>query len=386
MPPERNWPDIQPHVVSCFRVWVELWESFTDAHRGWWDRHGPGPVYAVPEPVVRELARAVPAVPPQHRAKGPLIGDGDAAAEHAFREVCTRYGSGTVGVWAGLPVRYDLLLPAPVTPPLSDELISQLGWDSRELMTGVGADPVPAGGIRREVAELEVRLAQTRRRLLGYVGYLTMNEAYKSEREVLRRQWSSLPDPPLFPISAQVHDQPPVASEGVVAESAPLPGEVGAFLDGMGRFLRKWQLAWMVTWDLPAPQGPIDLVPLDLAARLLGPGQLVGYRPQFFDPPASEDDREESRRRQRQAARGAGLPGDHPLAGLGGRGDDASTYESCFRLWLIEAAVRRRYREPRGLVSRLTPAFTELVGVDEERVRQLRSRYRPFLRTCDGPH
>jgi hypothetical protein len=228
--------------------------------------------------------------------------------------------------------------------------------------------------------ELQERSGQTRRRLLGYVGYLTFHQRYQAEKRTLFERWLALPAPPPLPLRANLQDQPAITvHSGTPPPGDRLPDEVSLFLSDMGQFQRKWQLAQMVTWEFPMPQGPLLSVPLKMAAQLLGPDQLVSTSPVSYDAPSSEDEREAIRNQQKQAARMAGLSGDFPLSGLGGRGDDASAREDAFRLWLIEKTVRSRYGSPRGLVVRLMTAFEELLGCGQERIKQLRRLYLPFL-------
>jgi hypothetical protein len=234
--------------------------------------------------------------------------------------------------------------------------------------------------IQRELQKLEPQIDSVRRRLLGYVGFLTFNRQYQAEKEIMRVRWVALPDRPPLPIHANVHDQPATPSlPEALASCYPLSSEVGSFLDDLGRFQRKWQLQQMVTWDLPLPQGPLTGMPLGVTANLLGPDQLVSALPAFYDPPSSEDERKTRRTQQRQAASMVGLSGNFPLSGLGGRGDAASAEEDAFRLWLIEKTVRTRYGSPHGLTARLVVAFEDILGCGEDRIKQLRRMYLPFL-------
>ncbi|MHB1427010.1 MAG: hypothetical protein ACYC3I_27965 [Gemmataceae bacterium] len=220
-----------------------------------------------------------------------------------------------------------------------------------------------------------------RRRLLGYVGFLAFKEQFQAEKETLRARWLALPDRPPFPILANVHDKPAIPIlPGTLSPCDCLSEEVSSFLDDLGRFQRKWQLMQMATWDLPMPQGPLASMPLGVAMNLLGPDQLVSTSPAFYDPPSSEDEREARRNQQRQAANMAGLSGNFPLAGLGGRGNDASSEADAFRLWLIEKTVRTRYGFPRGLTARLMVAFEDILSCGQDRIKQLRRIYSPFLR------
>jgi integrase len=360
--PQRQAREPLLHVcpLSPPRKWGDIWDDFLTGHRAWWDRHKPGPAYLLPEPVVRHLARTSAADGDRHRAGRALISQDDAAAENAFRGVCERYGVGTVGVWDEQPVQFGLLHP-PEMPTITKELMSQLGWDN----------PKFSNAIPREIEELGPRAGQAHHRLLGHVGYLTFHKEYQAGRQSLEERWLALPTRPPFPLRAGLRDQTFDVTSA----------EVSRFLDDTVTFLRRWDLVQLVTWELPLPQGPVDAVPLGPATQLLGPDQLVSTVPAYYDVPSSEDEREATRQRQKQAAEMAGLKGDYPLAGLGGRGDSAGTNESAYRLWLIESAVRSRFGAPKGLAARLISAFEEILGCGPVRVNQLRGIYLPFLRS-----
>jgi hypothetical protein len=347
-----------------------VWQKLLASHPGRWHRFKHEPAYTLPEPVVRHLADTTPAIESHHRTRRAIITQDDVAFEQAFSAACEQSGHGTIGVWDGRPIRFDLLFPAPPLPFPSAELMARLGWDKF----------TSPGTIQREIRQLQQQTDRVRRRLLGYAGYLGFHEKYQAEKQALRARWLPLSGDLPFPLRANVHDRPPVvAPPGAVQEGVRLPDEVGLFLDDMGRFQRKWQLREMVTWDLPLPQGPLGGLPIGVALPLLGPDQLVATSPAFYDPPSSEDEREATRNQQKQAARLAGLGGDFPLAGLGGRGHDASSEADAFGLWLIETTVRTRYGSPRGLTARLVVAFGEILHCSHDRIKQIRKLYLSFL-------
>jgi hypothetical protein len=370
LPQQTNTPNLRFEFLSPLQDSTRVWQSFLAEHSAWWERHRNGPIYFLPEPVVNQLAQATPPFSDHQRARKALIHEDDAVAEHAFREACQRDGADTIGFWDQKAIRFDLLGPSRTTSSVSAELIKKACWDT--LLSPVA--------IQRELEQLGPRIDQVRRRLLGSVGFLTFNPQYQAEKETLRARWLALPDRPLLPIRANVHDQPAIpVLPGALSPRDRLSDEVGSFLDDLGRFQRKWQLMEMVTWDLPIPQGPLASMPLGVAVNLLGSDQLVSTSTAFYDPPSSEDEREARRNQQRQAAKRAGLSGTFPLAGLGGRGNDASAEEDAFRLWLMEKTVRIRYGSRHGLAARLVTAFGEILNCGQERVKQLRQISLPFL-------
>jgi hypothetical protein len=139
-------------------------------------------------------------------------------------------------------------------------------------------------------------------------------------------------------------------------------------------------VAQLITWDLPQPQGPLTSIPVGTARHLLGPDQVVSALPTYYDTPSKVNIREEIRDMQRAAASALGHQTEHPLADLSARGENMSTLEAVFRMWLLERAARLRYGDRPGLVARLDTAFADIFGCGRYRVRQVRRRYRAFLR------
>jgi hypothetical protein len=178
-------------------------------------------------------------------------------------------------------------------PTLSAEQIAALGWDKN-------ASPAMIG---REMQQSQSSGEQVRRRQLGYVGYLTFNEQYQAEKARLYARWVTLPVRPWFPFLSNIDKQDSVLVQACAfLRICDLSEDVRSFLADLGQFQRTWQLAQMMTWELPLPQGPLTDVPLGLALRLLGPDQIVSTSPAYYDPPSSADERKAKRRQQKQAA------------------------------------------------------------------------------------
>jgi hypothetical protein len=356
-------------MLAPGRSWAEEWNAFVEKHRSWWDRFGgDGPVYALPREIIESLAKAIEPSDSDHRASKPLITGKDARAERAFLRVCQTFQS--LGVWDGKPIAYPLLTePAiPRVPP--DSLIPD-EW-------------LADGRSRREVKllleKLYRELGQHHQQMLGYVGRLTLNKQYRDERSAIRGRWASLPDRPSLPIDANVADRPPIPVVSIRPYRGRVLGdELAQVLTDFGRFMRKWRINRMITWELPYPQGPMDQIPLGMAVLIQGPDHRVDTIPSYFDTPSSVDVRKEIRRRQRQAAAADGINQAHPVTDTSPRDGRASRYESAFRLWLIEQSIRKRYGAPRGLVVRLVPVFADLIKVSENRVQQLRQLYKDAL-------
>jgi hypothetical protein len=192
----------------------------------------------------------------------------------------------------------------------------------------------------------------------------------------------------MFPLRAGVVSR---AEETVDSfEEETLPHEQAQFYGNLGRFLDKWQLIGLATWDLPEPQGPLEDFPLGLAAQLLGPDHTTTIYPTYFDIPSSDDVRGRIREEQRRVARRAGIESEHPVTNISARREkpstnisarreNPSTYESAFRMWLVEKTIRSRYGELSGVVSRLKVVFSELHGFNQSRAAKIRALYLNYL-------
>lgn len=358
--------------LSGTRFWCDHWNPFVNAHPEWWNRHGDHePVYSLPEPVTEALAKYEPAIRDKKgsRPKKALITGGDADAERAFHQACREYAPDTVGVWMGTPIRYPALAPANIAPELSPEvavLFSQIN------------DTSPAQ-IKSTLAAIKSKLEADRHQTLGCVGRLNFDLQYREELDALKQMWTCLsPSPPL-----------PVGSAPLLGPKIPVPMgvevsrcslEVTAFYDAYGRFIKKWWLASLVTWDLPLLQGPLP-VHAGAVSHLRGSDAPVYCYPSYYDIPSDEDVRKGIRQRQRREGREAGIKMEFPVTDASARGGSPSTLETAFRMWFIEETVCRRYGPVRGIKSRLEDAFSEIFPISRDRIKQIRKKYHNFL-TC----
>jgi hypothetical protein len=292
-----------------------------------------------------------------------------------FLETCRGYLPSTVGVWSGKPIVYELLnATEPVS--ISDEQMEKLGW----------TNIVKPEESRRQHVLLEGQIRQANHQRLGYVGRLTFDDQYVEEKSRLEAQWLALSDWPALPFLARTADlQPiPVLPPDSSLNEPALPSNSADFLRDFGRFLRKWQLSQMLTWDLPIPHGPLELIPSGLARTILGPDQPVSFLPTYFDQPsrtASDgmDQREKTRDDQRRLAKADGIQLEHPVTDVSARDGHPSSYETAFRMWLIETSIRNRYGNVYGLAARLVRAFVDLFEISEDWARDLRKTYRARL-------
>jgi hypothetical protein len=155
-------------------AWCLALDSFRAAHAEWWRlRATRDAVYSVPEEVVSAM-RGARVSGSEHRDRKALLSDADIAAETAFTRLCRQSRDPVVGVWNGLARENK---PTPIK--------------FRELVQ------VPA-------ANDSVR--RLRQQTLGYVGWLTFNEEYRTDLKRLSDCWDSLLEfqKPSFPL--RLHD------------------------------------------------------------------------------------------------------------------------------------------------------------------------------------
>jgi hypothetical protein len=198
--------------------------------------------------------------------------------------------------------------------------------------------------------------------------------------EGLRVRHDSLKVKLPWPLTASTGDQQPTpVVDATEMSSHRLPDDTAAVLDEATRFMRKWWLAELVTWELPRPQGPLEQFPLHSARHILGPGHAGSFFPGYYDVPSGQDLRTELREQQDAVGKESGVGAEFPLTDLSARSGKASEWENAFRLWFIEKVAVGRYGRRRGLVARLVEAFCLMLGCADDRVKQLRRIYLPFL-------
>jgi hypothetical protein len=208
-----------------------------------------------------------------------------------------------------------------------------MGWDR----SGTGAS------LRDQLEAAQRKAEGARHQQIAFAGWLTFLRPYQEDKERLAAQGAHLGVALPWPLLANTADREPTpVLRSEIDPGGILPEEASAFLEAATRFMRKWKLARMATWDLPVPQGPLEHVPLGLARHVLGPNDTGVFFPGYFDIASAQDVRAEIRERQEAAAREAGLGAEFPLTDLSARADCASAWENAFRLWFVERAVLQR--------------------------------------------
>lgn len=224
-------------------------------------------------------------------------------------------------------------------------------------------------------------------RALNYVGALTFSHDFREERDQIRAGIVSIePQNPLTAMLIIGLRVPGLLmglyfSEG--QDSTRLEPNLARFVsehrscaEAYLNFLLKWELSGFATWDLPIPQQPHRGIPLEHLIRLVGTNAVVDYYPTYYSIRADEDVRQQIQSRQRTVAHSRGQTGEFPLSAPT-LGD--SQLGTAFRMCLIEQTLRRRYGNPRGIVSRLTRAFCDCFDLRETTIKDYRSKYRAIL-------
>jgi hypothetical protein len=318
-------PEPRPAVRNTASELAELARRYPE----WADRFtGDEPVYSIPLPAIECLARPI-------RAGGPPLFDAATVeAEQAFTQVCEE--NHVVGVWADSSISFPFLSAG------RSELgagAAALNWSSSQLNT---------------VRELLAAGDEARRRLRGVIGWLLTEPAFLAQVAEIRRLYQAVPTGarPRFPLGRLL-----------LAPGADGGEPFRAFADGLVRFLDRWGLMNLASWDLPNPQGSLlpNLLPEGSPAR---PAHGVWvYVPVHY--PLQGDDALQRQivgfQRSQVAAQGI----DPSFAG----NTHHETYERMFRVIHPERAIRRRFdHPPRGLVGRIEAAL----HLSADRVQRLR--------------
>jgi hypothetical protein len=343
--------------------------EFLDRRKEWRPRfESDSPVYCLPENVIQALASRTPGDGDRHRSLRPLISQSEAETELDFLESCQKYSRTTVGVLCYRPVEYPLLA-GPQPHGISEATTSTIHWDER---------------LRAEMQhayELIIKkTSHINHQRLGYAGRLTFDAQYRGDLEALETRWRRLGRPPFLPFLAGTTDRPAIPVRSIEQAGAkPLSVNDSDFYKDVNSFLRKWAIQELVTWDLPLPQGPLEVVSPDVVRNTVGPSATIGAHPSYYDMSSTEFMRDHISDLQRQSARDAGISIEHPVTDTSARGGRASLFENAIRTWLIEKTIRSRYGKPSGLIARITSVFCKMLEVDAGRIQQVRKVYSGLL-------
>lgn len=394
------------------RNWADVWRPFVQRHAGWWKRvceHGA--VYAVPRAITNILSSTTAPTEGARRGGRSWLTPEEGAAEGAFYDVCSRFDTRCIGVRDELPLIYPL-------PLLDDDLWSnlanldaqydQLAADTpcREAGTSAASEaqstrPRPESPAVR--AQFR-RLDSLERQQLGYVGALLCAPEYnwyRQELEALRRRSVELADE-LYARLPHEAVSPPVRRDALEQAICYLRGpfyvsdehslrmrlsavdwtqpervfaEVERFSRDLVQVLRKTQLSALLNWDLPLPLGVLEGLPLAVLSGLLGGAATADHHPSYMRAERVRSVSLQSARGRRDPVGPAEESKRRSARSVSPRGGHPSSYESAFRCWFIECTLKQRYPRRRGLVARLEPVLRALLGVQADRVRQIRKMY-----------
>jgi hypothetical protein len=276
----------------------------------------------------------------------------DARAERAFTDLCRRYPA--VGCWQGWPVIYNLLQP-PL--PLPDSLLQQLGWTRQQQLA---AQRLVAGSPERA------------QRLKGYAGWLLTEPAFVQETKELANRWEALPADgrPGFPLRR------PLTLPGAGATPALSPAGA-AFEQEVRRFLDRWGLTQLASWDLPEPQGPLLPNPLPPGSPAVPAHGIHLFLPLHYPMQGDDELLRQIFHLQRGGARDLGLT--ESLAGL----PHHKGYASLFDVLHLEQAIKARLDSAQkrgGRITRVEEAIAAGLDISVAQVQKCRKAISACLR------
>ena len=304
---------------------IAEWDHFAAEHRTWLGLSTPSePIFALPQAAIDELASAT---------RSGILPNVDAQAERDLTALCQK--TQAVGFRDGRPIAYPYLESVTTLPPPSQEMMDDMGWT-----------PAQQLGIR---ACLE-RSAPTRARLKGVAGWLSVEPAFLTEVQQLAQLWATLPEDerPGFPLtrSLGIPDIPFVAALAALCE--------------------RWELAGLVSWDLPEPLGPQLPIPSTVGLPASAGRGLYLAIPLHYPLLADDELLLDVFKQQLLLARERGL--DASLAGL----PHYKAYCQILEIVHLERTVESRYGRPRGLIKYVRQAAAAMLGITPARVQALR--------------
>jgi hypothetical protein len=193
----------------------------------WRDRLKSGePVYALPPAIIQPLSAKYSSPSATHRTttpRSPFLTPAARKAELAFAALCGRHGACVAGDHI---IGFDLLTPL----------------DEARCRKALG--PNGPALIAEHLAWYEPARSQA----LTYMGWLTTNPIYQQEVDALRAGWTSRRR--RYPLPLWRCTDPKSADK----RDREWVGRFLAFMD-------RWWLDCLATWDLPCPQGLLQVLP-----------------------------------------------------------------------------------------------------------------------------
>lgn len=314
------------------------WTAFlaVPSQNSWYQKHaGTGPVYALPEKFTKRLAPSLPT---------------DAIEiECGFTRCCIETGDNVIGLWNDVPIIHNLIALTGRKKAFPDGLV-------RDARRG----PRTFEQVRSFLESLDKIDELPRRECIRHAGQLVVNPEYIAHMGTLKQAWIPIANCVPFPLARR--------------GGASRDGEdITDFIRALGKFLDRWQLARLDTWDLPVPIGTYDEMPLRGLAALYPNAKLRNSMPEHVAPQKGTPRREESYGRIK-------LSGEEELRFKRALAEDTtSTEEWTYLLRHIEHAFRARHGTPRGYREILTGAFMEFTGLGQDRITQIVKLYLPMM-------
>jgi hypothetical protein len=352
------------HQVSKSEVmrkpwnWQTAWSNFLELHGDWWECRTAqcAYVYYLPTPVITSLAGCR-----TRRSQSPFFNRAEAQAEHAFNQLCD-WRPEMIGVAkSGEPIRYGYLV---------DDLVE---WrpDSRQSET-LGSDHSFARAI-------DYRQAVTQSQMV-HIAWLIQQDDYWMQLHGLKSQFDTLP----ITVDFEAIDGKGVPLATLYKESQERrirTSELSKFINDLVQFASRWCLSGFATWDLPLPRHPLLEMPLEIQLQhrleterdpglpaFLPGSRLFGNQRTVWQLPYP-DPRETRPARYRAEDRELGIKAVHKCNRL-------------LKLYLTDVAIHDRFggEMPRGMVGRMLIGLAEVLRLDADRVKTMRSSYLRAMR------
>lgn len=330
----------QDHDVASFRL------TYSDWCRKYWSTSDL--VYALPPSALNSLSRPL-------SGTMPAFLDGRAAeAESAFSAMCMRQNA--VGFRSDMPIQYLLFRCEPAqNDPHRSSAISPIS---------------PA--LLKTFNEL---LEGARTIQKAFVGRLWCNPVFLEELGSIRTALKQCPG--LDRVDYPLHRLMPAAAtaRGKNRASAMAVDNYKA----LARFLDRWSLMSLTTWDLPYPQGQLDSNPFPLDSPALPANGVRTYIPTYYPVDAGRL-RQSIESLQNVEARRVGMP--VALAPLG----EVKTYATVAEIVHLERTIRSRQPNQKrgGIAAHIETAATKLLKLGRDRVRALRKLIPLAMKTPYG--
>jgi len=331
--------------------WPRLWADFKLAHPDWVGRlPSDEAAYSLSPKIVDEMVKPRG----RHRKLRPVLANADAQAEQNFDHLCRTFNPHAIGVYQNAPLIF----------PLLSENWAIEGADHSSL-TSKRFGKNTTDSERKFLDDVDY----THEQQVAYAGALTFHEPYRKELADLRAKWSALstPKPCLGPwMPARL------------ARKAKLSQECVNYYMAYDFFRARWDIAMLVSWDIPWPAGQIDHMTATEVVAALGPDFLVTYCPAYLKTPTQTV----NHKLQLTNALAKVLPG-RPIPpsfrASTGQGSGSHEYKTAFHMWLIELTVLRRYGPHAGLTSCLLRGMAKFFDRSTGQLKKLRRIYADFL-------